>query len=121
MGMKDYFIYHDIKFCTGDKVTCEIYGAKINDAKIYVTNAIEREEDRHYIIGYICQNLRSGWRPQNLLGYKYGWAFSYYNKIPLINPVIMPIAYDMDCDISNLQKINIDNLANIVNLSFPKR
>lgn len=51
----------------GDRVTCEILGKKIDDARISVdTNG------KHFI----CQNKEDGARAENILGYKYSWSFN---------------------------------------------
>ena len=53
-------------FKHGDRVTCEIDGIKITDARISIN------EDG---TPYICQNIKDGARADDKLGYKYSWAF----------------------------------------------
>ena len=52
-------------FKHNEKVTCEIYGTKITDARI----SIDSNGDP-----FICQNERDGNDAENKLGYKYSWA-----------------------------------------------
>lgn len=49
----------------GTRVTCEIEGTKIDDAKIAIEN------ERYFI----CQNLEEGSEVEDKLGYKYSWLF----------------------------------------------
>lgn len=51
-------------FKHGDRVTCEINGIKITDAKISI------DEDG---TPFICQNEFIGWNAENKLGYKYSY------------------------------------------------
>ena len=53
-----------MKLIHGTKVTCEIEGKKITDAKI------SKEGDGSF---YICQNKKEGVTAENKLGYKYSW------------------------------------------------
>lgn len=53
-----------MNFKHNQKVTCEIRGDKITDAKI----SIDEDETP-----YICQNEKDGVTADNLLGYKYSW------------------------------------------------
>lgn len=50
----------------GKRVTCEIEGDKIDDAKI----AVEGDEV------FICQNVKNGDNANNKLGYYYSWSIS---------------------------------------------
>ena len=53
------------KFKHGDRVTCEIMGARINDARI----VIDGDGRMH-----VCQNLVSGINILERFGYKYTWV-----------------------------------------------
>jgi len=53
-----------MKFKHGEKVTCEIYGEKITDAKI----SIDKDGTP-----FICQNIKDGNDAEDKLGYKYSW------------------------------------------------
>jgi len=63
-----------MNFKHNQKVTCEIYGKKITDAKI----SIDKDGTP-----YICQNEINGCSADDKLGYKYSWAlnkdFTYDN------------------------------------------
>jgi len=54
-----------MKLLHGTKVTCEIEGKKITDAKI------SKEGDGSF---YICQNKKEGVTAENKLGYNYSWC-----------------------------------------------
>ncbi len=54
----------------GKRVTCEIDGEYIDDAKIVV------EADRIYV----CQNKRLGSSPKNKVGYEKGWCISILSR-----------------------------------------
>lgn len=54
-----------MKFKHGQRVTCEIKGTKITDAKISINN---------YGTPFICQNIMDGGSTDNKLGYMYSWA-----------------------------------------------
>lgn len=54
----------------GDKVTCEIQGTKITDARISINKNGRR---------YICQNEIDGADAYDKLGYKYSWCFNKDN------------------------------------------
>lgn len=56
-----------MKLKHGDRVTCEIGGTKIDNAVI----SVDRDGTH-----YICQNKEAGARAENILGYKYSWAFN---------------------------------------------
>ena len=56
------------KFKHGQRVTCEIDGVKIDDAKI----SIDKDGEV-----FICQNKYDGDEPEDKLGYKYGWKITY--------------------------------------------
>lgn len=56
------------KFKHGQRVTCEIKGDIIEDAKISID---------YYGMIYICQNKMEGDEPEDKLGYKYGWKITY--------------------------------------------
>ena len=54
-------------FKHGDRVTCEIKGIKITDARI----SIDGDGTP-----YICQNIKNGGIADDKLGYKYSWVLS---------------------------------------------
>ena len=71
------------KFKHGQRVTCEIMGVKIDDAKISI------DSDG---TAYICQNIQNGIAAEDKLGYRMGWTINrreYYK--------------DGDNNITNLQ------------------
>lgn len=55
------------KFKHGQRVTCEIRGLKITDAKISI------DSDG---TAYICQNIANGVRAEDKLGYRMGWTIN---------------------------------------------
>lgn len=57
------------QFKHGDKVTCEIEGRKIKDAKI------SKDNEYSYDSTFICQNIISGSKPIEIFEYKYGWRW----------------------------------------------
>jgi hypothetical protein len=56
-----------MQFKHGQKVTCEIHGVKITDAKISIGK---------YGKPCICQNRKDGFNADDKLGYKYSWVLS---------------------------------------------
>ena len=76
-----------MNFEHNQKVTCEIYGKKITDAKISIDE---------YGTPYICQNEKEGATTDNLLGYKYSWQlnkdFTDYN-VTNLKPLNKTIRY----------------------------
>lgn len=70
----------------------------------------KKKVERCSIDAYICQNVRNGWRTDNPLGYKFGWAIGLQRGETL-----------KTYNVNNLKKINHNVLLNIVELSFPKR
>ena len=68
------------------KVTCEINGTKITDARISIDE---------YGTPYICQNERSGAYTEDKLGYKYSWEISKdFTDVAVIN--LRPLEKDWD-------------------------
>ena len=56
-----------MKYIHGQRVTCEIWGVKIDDAKI----SIDENDDV-----YICQDIKYGECVANNFGYKYSWGIN---------------------------------------------
>ena len=56
-----------MNFKHNQRVTCEIYGTKITDAKISIDE---------YGTPFICQNEKDGVSAENKLGYKYSWRLN---------------------------------------------
>ena len=68
------------------KVTCEIEGTKITDARISINE---------YGVPYICQNEKDGAHANNKLGYKYSWQLNkYFTAYDVIN--LRPLEKDWD-------------------------
>ena len=60
------------KFKHGQRVTCEIGGETIKDAKISI--------EVPYGSIYVCQNRKKGQRADDLLGYQHSWKIVYKNE-----------------------------------------
>lgn len=60
------------KFKHGQRVTCEIEGKTIKDAKISI-------EVLNGSI-YVCQNIKKGQRADDFLGYQHSWKIVYENE-----------------------------------------
>lgn len=57
-------------FKHGDRVTCEIDGIYINDARISISNELYHRDNK---VAFICQNIKDGIEAKEKLGYKYSW------------------------------------------------
>ena len=71
------FMYGEVEFTTGDKVTCRIDNKIVTDAAIYVG------DDK---FKFVCQDVIKGFPATDQLGYHYSWAFktSGYNNDEVI-------------------------------------
>ena len=75
------------RFKHGQRVTCEIDGVKIDDAKI----SINKSEDV-----YICQNVKDGGHAEDRFSYKYSWFFlrkneEYSDGLEYVTSLIFPL------------------------------
>lgn len=57
-------------FKHGDRVTCEIAGIKITDARISISNPLLISGSK---VPFICQNFKSGVSATEKLGYEHSW------------------------------------------------
>ena len=89
--MKLSITHNGETFNHGDKVTCNINGVIISDAKLSISNTGAL---------YICQNHIDGSKADNLLGYKYSWIF-------IINEL-------SNYEVFNLKIVNSDALVNSI-------
>jgi hypothetical protein len=82
------------KFREGLKVTCNIYGNKIFDAKIH------QEKDGWYI----CQNKIDGYSCKNKLEYKYSYFIGFSKNLELFNVTCLKSLIDLKNRIKILKK-----------------
>jgi hypothetical protein len=115
----DYIILNGEKFQTGDDVTCEINKNFIKNAKILIIlkkhfNNYRYDIPDKYInndfILYICQNIVEGRDAEQKFNFLYSWVCSY----DLVEKNIIILTDH----VSNLKKVYIDKLANIVSLAY---
>jgi hypothetical protein len=92
-----------VSFQTGDRITCNIHGYTITDAKIFINCASGNSVDC-----FLCQNEVNGNTSPDLLGYEY----SYEIYIPIIHD-----KYDDCC----IEKYDNNIFSQIIEKSFPQR
>jgi galactitol-specific phosphotransferase system IIB component len=87
----------------GDKVTCNIKGQRIDDAKVSIN-------ERGSI--FICQNIKKGSGTPDKLGYEYSW--NIYDKMRISGGKITPFNQqmaDVDIAVTNLKVVTeVDTL-----------
>ena len=90
-----------MKLIHGMKVTCEIMGVKITDAKI------SRSVDGRV---YICQNERDGWNADDKLGYKYSWGIVNGSVSDLTDNRVTNLKLKIAKDISDIKSYEVGDI-----------
>ena len=125
MGMEDFIIYKGKKIKSGDRIKCNISEYEVENARLYVLSDLERSQNLDLYsntIGFICQNVRSGRKSPNMLGYNWSWAFgNVMCNMHIINPVEFTSDTQISDAVRGIEKVTMDFCDGILNLAFPNK